>query len=221
MIVPTAHRVNLDLIEDAVRTIRDDKKIILNNPSDNFFYDPWIIKDEYIGTIWKVLLDTLPFDLGEARILRLNGGESYISHADADDRYHLNLTGVKCFLIDLDNQIMHTTKLDGVWYEMDAGSRHTAANFGNRIRYQLVVRKLLQRNILIRPKFVKILSNIDDLDESRFIFDDIFSSWINKSNKLGIINNFNYTNNNISFDCEEDQIDSLIELCPTELRIVV
>lgn len=221
MLVPTIYKVDLDLINEAILSINDNKKIVINNPSDNFFYDPWIIKTEYIGSVWEKILNTLPVNKGEARIIRLNSGESYTSHADADDRYHLNLSGLKSFLIDLDNQQMYSTKLDGIWYEMDAGFRHTAANFGNRIRYQLVIRKLLQRNTLINPKFVRILSNINDLEESRFIFDDIFSTWINRSNKSGIINKFDYRNNIISFNCEGDKIEDLRNICPKELKIEI
>ncbi len=220
MIVKTSYSINLDLIKNALESVRTfDFKTTLNDPAGDFFYDPWVIKKEFTNTIWQTLLSSLPVPIGEARVIRLKGNESYFSHADADDRYHLNLTGDKSFLIDLDLLKMYPTICDGAWYEMSAGHRHTAANFGNRDRYQLVVRKLLPHNKLKDSVNIKIVSTIIDLEEARYQFDDSVSPWINKAIKQGKIDNFNYINGAVIFDCERSEIEFLKNILPSELRI--
>jgi hypothetical protein len=68
-----------------------ESKLTINQPTGNFFYDPWDIKEEFKGTVWETLLNTLPLDIGEARIIVLGNGTTYMSHTDIDDRYHLSL----------------------------------------------------------------------------------------------------------------------------------
>ena len=125
----------------------NDEKIYLNAPTGDFFYDPWKIKDEYKNTYWDDVLQTLDFEIGEARIIKLSVGECYLQHADIDDRYHLNITGDNSILINLENYEIFKIFKDGIWYEMDAGIIHSAVNFGQEDRYQLVVRKLLKKNL--------------------------------------------------------------------------
>ena len=221
MIVKTPYTVNLDLINNALASVHTfDFKTSLNEPVGDFFYSPWAIKQEFIGTPWEQILHSLPPIIGEARVIRLKGNESYFSHADTDDRYHLNLTGSKSFLIDLDSQTLYPTICDGTWYEMDAGVRHTAANFGNRDRYQLVVRKLLPRNKLYDRVSVKIVSTITDLDEARYQFDDLISPWMNRTIKQGKIDKFNYVDGVIMFDCERLEFEVLKNMLPTEFKLV-
>jgi hypothetical protein len=159
--------------------------------------------------VWEKIYNSRPLTIGEARIIKLESGKNYISHADIDDRYHLNLTGVNSYLIDLDKGNLHQTVKDGIWYEMNAGIRHSAINFGNRHRYQLVIRKLLNSNVLKNSKNVKMKSSIADLDEARFCFDDQISPWLNWANKVGIINDFSYVNNEVSFNIEESYVAEL------------
>jgi len=222
MITKLPYNVDTDLILEAIDSyLREDKKLTLNSPTGNFFYDSWKIKEEYQGSIWEEILSTLPVSIGEARIIRLNGGESYISHSDIDDRYHLNLSGVKCFLIDLDNTVMYPTVADGNWYKMDTSLRHTAANFGNRIRYQLVVRELLTNAKLKNPVSIRLTSLINDDDEVRFIFDDTVSPWLNQANKLNYINNFTVKGTTVEFNCESLEIDSLKNILPKEIQLEI
>jgi len=222
MITKLPYTVNKSLISKALNNdFGDEKKLTINRPTGNFFYDPWEIKQEYKKTVWDDILSTLPVKIGEARIIRLTGGESYISHADIDDRYHLNLSGVKCFLIDLENTVMYPTVSDGIWYKMDTGLRHSAANFGNRIRYQLVIRELLNRFDLKDPISVKLISLIDDPDEVRFIFDDNISPWLNRANKLNFINNFSVNGTVVSFECEKNELTSLEQILPEEIKLEI
>jgi hypothetical protein len=210
MLSKTIYSIDTKIIDLAIDNIpSDDFRLTINRPTGRFFYDSWELKDEFKNTVWGEIYNSLPLTIGEARIIKLESGKNYISHADIDDRYHLNLTGVNCFLIDLDSGVLHQTIKDGIWYEMNAGVRHSAINFGNRHRFQLVVRKLLLENNLKKSKHVKMHSSIADLDEARYCFDDQISPWLNAANKQGIINNFVYQNNKVSFDIEEDHIDDL------------
>jgi hypothetical protein len=221
MINITTFGVSLKIIEEAQQNIpSDDFKFCLNNPTGNFFYDPWQLNEELIGTVWETIYNSLPVEKGEARLIKLEGGKSYISHADIDDRYHLNISGVKCYLIDLDNLKMHPLVADGVWYNMDAGRRHTASNFGNRTRYQLVIRHLLKRNDISNPVKVTVVPAEDlNPDSARFIFDDVISPWLNSANKLGTISEFSYNENHVSFITSDVILESFKSFLPKEFQI--
>jgi hypothetical protein len=211
-----------DLIKTALSNLPETHfKYTLNQPTGNFFYDPWVIKPEFENTAWYVLLKTLPPNIGEARIIKLDPAKCYTSHSDIDDRYHLNLAGEKCFLIDLDDQSMFPLISDNTWYSMDAGPRHTAANFGNIQRLQLVVRKLLLHNNLKKPVKVKLLSIISDPEDRRFAFDDSISQWLNRANKKGIIDNFSYNIEFVSFYIESEEIEELKVYLPKEFFLEV
>jgi hypothetical protein len=227
MISETAYTVSLDLIKEAnlnfpAGLLEDEVEFTLNTPTKHFFYDAWAIKDEYKGTVWEKLYNSLPADKGEARVIRLNAGECYISHADIDDRYHLNLSGTNCFLIDLDTKNLHGLTTDGIWYDMNAGKIHTATNFGNRVRFQLVIRKLLHRgdfkdrvDVTIQPK---TKSNKDDC---RYLFDGIISPWLNDINKKGLLDNFMYKNGVVNFTIDHWYFHELQSILPNEFVISI
>lgn len=222
MIRTTQYYVPISLIAEAAKNIPSDEfKFSLNTPTGNFFYDAWELKPELHGTIWEKLYNSLPTIKGEARLIKLKGGESYISHSDIDDRWHLNIAGVKCFLTDLDDLKMYPLKQDGIWYNMDAGKRHTASNFGNRIRYQLVVRQLLKKNEIEDPITISIRARQEvDPDDARFLFDDVISPWLNYANKLETIANFSYQDGNVSFDISKRMLKTLENLLPEEFEIL-
>jgi hypothetical protein len=213
MLTKTKFAVDVSLIDRALETIpSDDFKFTINEPTGDFFYDPWKIKEEFRGLAWEHLYNSLPTALGETRIIRLEGGKQYLSHADIDDRFHLNLSGNCCYLIDLDKSLMHATEKNGIWYEMDAGIRHSAVNFSNRYRYQLVARKLLNRPKLKNPRRIKISHSVVDPDDARYYFDDVISPWLNRANKRSVINNFSYSDGTVSFDIENTELRDLIPL---------
>jgi hypothetical protein len=195
-------------------------KTIINQPTGNFFYDPWILKDEYKGTVWETLYNSLPVTKGEARIIILDPAHCYQTHADIDDRYHLNILGEACYLIDLVREQLFRLEQDGVWYDMNAGLLHTATNFGRRARVQLVVRKLLKNNKLKNPIEISLSTTIANTDDARFVFDNTLSPWFNEANKLGFINNFDHSPVSIKFDIEQDKIDSLKHVLTPEFKIV-
>lgn len=191
----------------------DSFKISINEPTGDFFYDSWIIKEEYKNSPWAEIIATLNEPVGEARIIVMKPGTCYASHADIDDRWHLNLTGQKSYLINLDNEKMYQLKKDNNWYIMDTSYRHTATNFGPEDRIQLVVRKLLSKNHLVDPINIKILPKINDPNEdSRFYFDDVISPWLNKKCKQGVLSNFKTDGVSVSFDIEKIFLDDINHL---------
>jgi len=214
MIDKTSFTTTIELIQTAVNTLpqglidQSEGRIAINKPTGNFFYSPWEIKEEFKNTVWEELYKSLDVsDKGEARIICLKAGESYINHADVDDRYHLNLSGISCFLIDLDNRILHELNADGIWYSMDAGRIHTAANFGNRIRLQLVVRKLLNSVVLDNAINVTILARKGvDKDDARYMFDSKISPWLNQANKHNKITDFKFDGTSVSFNINQDHL---------------
>ena len=221
MLSPTNYTVNTSLFQEAcIQLPTGNMKTTINQPTGNFFYDHWILKDEYKGTVWETLYNSLPASKGEARIIILDPAHCYQTHADIDDRYHLNILGESCYLIDLIREQLFLLEQDGIWYDMDAGFLHTATNFGRRARVQLVVRKLLKNNKLKNPVEVNLSTTIANTDDARFVFDNTLSPWFNEANKLGFINGFSHSPISIKFNIEQDKIDSFRRILPTEFKII-
>jgi hypothetical protein len=220
MITKLHYVVPKNLLQDAFLNLPSiDFKMAINQPTNRFFYDPWILKPEFKGTAWANLLNTLPFSIGEARIIILKPATCYHSHADIDDRYHLNIQSHYSFLVNIDDQVMYKIQKDGCWYYFDTSSRHSAVNFGVTDRIQLVVRKLLSDNKLKKPIRIKLASTGLTEDDARFLFDDIISAWLNKANKQKIISNFNHDNSAVIFDIEKDMISDLEIILPENFKI--
>ena len=221
MLTPTHYTVDNQLILRALNNIPVDTfRFAINEPTGDFFYDPWALSNEFVDTAWGELYDSLSMpDKGEARIIKLNGGECYISHADIDDRYHLNLSGEKCYLINLNNESMHSLQCDGVWYTMDANPKHTACNFGNKIRYQLVIRKLLNKVLLEDPISVTLTTDIDK-DDARYLFDNTLSGPLNYANKHKLISDFKLLSNGVSFSIDKSIYQEIRNILPKEFKIV-
>lgn len=220
MLTKLSYTVDMILIKSAVDQLPTiDYKKTINQPTGDFFYDPWVIKEEFQGTIWGRILSTLSSPIGEARLISLGYGNNYQSHADIDDRYHLNIQGNQSYLIDLDNKTMHQTLADGFWYEMDAGRLHSAANFGEVNRIQLVVRKLLNRHSINNSKNIKITCIKEDL--ARYSFDNKVSSWLNRNNKKGLITDFVFKNTVVEFKVEEHLIRDLENILPEQFRLEI
>ena len=176
----------------------DDIKTALNQPTGDFFYDPWEIKPEYKGTVWEKLLKSLPEPHGEARVIIMQPGTTYMAHADIDNRWHLNLQGKHSYLIDLENLDMHNLNQDGYWYYMDAGRLHSASNYGSIPRVQLVVRELLTATnntdlvqVTIKPATAQ--------HDYRYKFDSIVSPWLNRANQNKIIKDFEFEGEVVKF----------------------
>lgn len=221
MLAKTHYTVDTSLFQEACHHLpKHGMKTTINQPTGNFFYDPWVLKEEYVGTVWETLYNSLPAVKGEARIIILDPNQCYQIHADIDDRYHLNILGEECYLMDLVREQMYRLEQDGIWYNMDAGLLHTATNFGRRARVQLVVRHLLKPNKLIDPVEVSVSTTISNTDDSRFLFDSHVSPWLNEANKLGFINSFSYTPISVKFNLERSKLESLKNMLPNEFKII-
>lgn len=221
MLSETKHKVDIELINQALElTNLDEFKSTINQPTGDFFYDPWEIKPEFKGTVWENILDSLPVRKGEARIINLKPGTAYSCHADMDDRYHLNLQSEHGYICDLGNRELHLLKTDGIWYTMDAGRLHTAANFGSKDRIQLVVRQLLNRSQLSNPVTVSIMLTEKTFD-FRYQFDQTISPWLNRANKSKVISNFIFSNEQVTFDVEKDYVERLEAIVPKIFKLVL
>lgn len=212
MLTSTNYSISGEVLQEAQKQLPTmDSRLVLNTSTGSFFYDPWEIKPEFKNTVWDDILNSIPEAKGEARLIKLESGTAYPSHADIDDRWHLTISGNHSYLIDLETDTMYSTEVTGAWHMMDAGVRHTAANFGAEERVQLVIRKLLPKNVLKDPIQVHLtLKKV--VGDRRFIFDDIVSPWLNQAYKQGIISNFVGEDLIATFDIEIDCLDQLEEL---------
>jgi hypothetical protein len=218
MIEKTNIKVNQKLISQAAKCSLPNKVTVLNQKTASFFYDPWEIKPEFKNTFWGEILNSLPYNKGEARLIKLNPGETYMAHSDIDDRWHLNFSGEYSYLIDLDSNIMYTTTSDGFWYLMDTSKIHVASNFGSVDRIQLVVRKLLQTSnktdlikVIISPSYQQY--------DFRYKFDHTWSPWLNLNSKNGNISNFNFNDQTVSFNLCRSLITDLINRSNSNFKI--
>jgi hypothetical protein len=189
----------------------NDEVVVLNEPTGDFFYEMWKTKDEYKDTVWEEVLDTLPYSVGEARIITLKPGESYQSHADIDNRWHLNLTGEHSFLIDLETQEMFKCERNNHWYYMQTDNLHTACNFGSIPRLQLVVREPLHKSTKTDLISVAITQTVLD-PENRYRFDNIFSPWLNRVNNCHKMSDFVFTDTLVTFKLASELKDELEKL---------
>jgi hypothetical protein len=209
MLTTTEYQISQEQLERAQQAVPDSAtaRIQLNSPTGDFFYDPWQVNKEYQGTVWEEILSTLP-NHGEARLIKLTEGTCYTIHADIDDRWHLNITGENSYLVDLNTKNLYPTLPHTSWMTMNAGVLHSAVNFGNKDRYQLVVRTLLSRNIIANPTNIII----DGAVNHRYAFDQIVSPWLNYANKNGKLTNFKFEKGIVSFTIDDIFLDEVLTL---------
>jgi hypothetical protein len=208
MLQKTPYKISQKIIEESYQFLAEftDFKTPINEPTGDFFYDIWKIKTKFKGTVFETLLSALPSNIGEARIVKLDSGNCYLQHSDIDDRYHLNISGNNCYLLDLESKQLHELVKDGCWYEMDAGRLHSAINIGYDPRYQLVVRKLLDKNSLENYRKIKIMPICD---KPRFRFDNHVSPWLNKAAKRHIIQKFKARPDHVTFQIDAEYLKEL------------
>jgi hypothetical protein len=192
---------------------------VLNEPTGDFFYDRWELKESYKDTIWQQVLDTMPMSIGQARIIKLAPGESYMAHADIDNRWHLNLTGEQAYLIDLDNKVMHKCTRDNRWAYMDASRIHAATNYGSIPRLQLVVREPLKRS---RQPVDLVSIGMEPAYEQhdfRYKFDKQFSPFLNCANQKYKLSDFAHTTFCLTFKLERELFDEFKQLLTPEFKV--
>lgn len=220
MIQLTNYTITTEKLQEAIEQLPCiDFKLAINEPTGNFFYDPWKIKDEFKGTVWDEILETIPENKGEARLIELDPGTCYYAHSDIDDRWHLSLQAEHSFLVDINNQVMHKTEPDCKWYSFNTEEIHSAVNFGNKKRVQLVVRQLLKPNDIDDSINVAIKIKVLKPD-FRYVFDHSISPWLNKANKNGWITDFKQSDQTVEFVISKKELDSLKQLLPEEFELI-
>lgn len=217
MIRPTTYCVDKNILANIAK-ISQPGKLTLNEPTGDFFYNPWKLKKQFAGTAVDTALLALPGPIGEARLITLESGRCYFSHSDIDDRYHLNITGDCAFLVDIETRQNYFLEQDAVWHEMDAGIIHSAVNYGQHDRIQLVVRKLLIDSQLGDYVIVRILP---DGPNARYVFDNTISPWLNRANKKQWINKFAIDNNDVVFNLSTLHIDELVGIMPLHFNYTI
>ena len=206
------------LIEQALKEHPITETVVLNEPTDDFFYDRWQIKDLYKDTLWERVLNSMPMSIGQARIIRMEPGESYMAHADIDNRWHLNLTGEQAYLIDLDDEVMYKCERDYRWAYMNASRIHAATNYGSVPRLQLVVREPLRRSR--QPVDLVSISMVrGSQHDFRYRFDKQFSPFLNRANWANKLADFAYTEFNLSFKLERELLEEFNKLITPEFKV--
>lgn len=184
----------------------------LNRATGHWLYDSYEISDEWKDTEFENLLNSLPFSIGEARLMKLSFGDCYSAHADVDDRLHMNLiSNEHSYLIDLTETRMYPLLPDGKLYRMNGGKVHTAVNFGSTDRIQLVIRIPLEK--YSRSDFVvRTIEFLNPVFNLRYILDNHISTYINYAIKAGEIGYFNpLTETKIEFHLSPESFDTLLE----------
>ncbi len=186
-------------------------KNVLTKPKGDFFYDEWELLPVYNGTSLGELFYNIG-PVGEARINVMKPGECYTAHADIDDRYHLTLESEQSYLTDIERLVTYPCVANDILYEMDAGRLHTASNYGYKDRYELVIRKLLNKIDLQEPTVVtcKVENPPYNL---RYLFDRSFSCLLNRLNKDGLISDFKKISDFcITFQVEQFALQEVLNL---------
>ena len=137
--------VDIDPIVRQVNSIDFEKSLAVNYTDGSLLNGPYKTKPEYVGTPLGDLLEALG-NPGEARLLKLECGESYTAHSDPDDRIHVAIvTNKHAYLINFDDKTMYHLPVDGECWLMDTSKTHIAGNFGARPRIHLNVRVALPK----------------------------------------------------------------------------
>jgi hypothetical protein len=207
------------LVEQALKECPITGNTVLNEPTGDFFYDSWKIKDLYKDTPWQQVLDTLPYTIGQARIIKMEPGDSYMAHADIDNRWHLNLTGEQAYLIDLDNRVMHECVRDNHWAYMDAGRIHAATNYGSIPRLQLVVREPLFRSREPKDLISISMEPAYEQHDFRYKFDKVFSPFLNRANQKYKLADFAHTTFSLKFKLEQELLEEFKKLITPEFKV--
>jgi len=219
MITKVVWRCPEGLIEQALKEHPITGSTVLNEPTGDFFYDKWKIKDLYKGTPWQQVLDTLPYTIGQARIIKMEPGDSYMAHADIDNRWHLNLTGEQAYLIDLDDEVMYKCERDNFWSYMDASRIHAATNYGSIPRLQLVVREPLRRSRQPVDLVSISMEAAYEQHDFRYKFDKQFSPFLNRVNRANKLSDFVFATFTLSFKLERELLEEFNKLITPEYKV--
>ena len=159
------------------------KRIVLNKSDQGLFTGKYTTLPKFQNTALGAILEELG-EIGEARLLLLESGESYTAHTDPDDRIHLAIeTNPYSYIMDIDEQKMIHLPADGTVWKMDTSKKHLAGNYGGTPRIHLNVRAKLP-NYNGKGYLIKIEGG--DIDWKQQLYMDTMS-YLNKANKAGLI----------------------------------
>lgn len=157
----------------------DTKRIILNKSDSGLFTGKYTTLPQFQNTALGTMLEELG-EIGEARLLLLDSGDSYTAHTDPDDRYHLVIeTNPYSYIMDIEQEKLIHLPADGTVWHMDTSKKHLAGNFGGTPRIHLNVRAKLP-NYLGNGIHLKIEGG--DVDWKQVLYMDTMS-YINKAVK--------------------------------------
>jgi hypothetical protein len=205
------HKINnIQEIIDQIESMDFDfKRKPLNYTEGNLLSGNYKVLPEFENTPIGKFLNDLG-DMGEARLLILESGETYTAHTDPDDRIHLAITtNPDCYLIDLDKLHMYHLPVDGQVWNMNTGVRHVACNFGGKPRIHLNVRHKL-------PKFNKpgwdIKVSGGNFDWKQELYDGLMSH-INYGIKNKTITGFEKVNERqVHINCSVEEYMSITKM---------
>lgn len=185
------------------------KRITLNKSDSGLFTGKYTTLPQFQNTPLGVLLEELG-EIGEARLLMLEAGDSYTAHTDPDDRIHLAITtNPYAYIIDLDDEKMYHLPTDGKVMLMDTSRKHLAGNYGGTSRIHLNVRAKLP-NYTGGGYLVKIEGG--DIDWKQQLYIDTMG-YLNKANKAGLIRGIEKINEReLLIDCSMRVLSDLEEL---------
>ena len=187
MLTKTNIQFNINpIIEQVFSLSWTEKSIVLNETSGTLLNGPYTILPKFVNTPLGDALAKLG-NIGEARLLRLEPGETYSAHTDPDDRLHLSIISNEfCYLANLEDNTIHTLPVDGYIWELDTSIRHSAFNLGSYVRINLNVRKLLPA--FAEPGYA-VTADGDKFNWKQELYLDIMG-YINCKIKEGVITGF-------------------------------
>lgn len=123
------------------------KRIVLNESDGGLFTGQYTTLPQFQNTPLGCLLEELG-EIGEARLLKLDSGDSYTVHTDPDDRFHFVIeTNPFSYIVDIEEEKLIHLPVDGYMYRMDTSKKHLAGNYGGTPRIHLNVRAKLPNYI--------------------------------------------------------------------------
>ena len=99
---------------------------------------------------------------------------------------------------------------------MYAGKSHSAANFGQYPRYQLVVRQLLTRSLWV----YKDISIYPGGENPRYMFDKFISPILNQMDYRNVMNNFEVLETGVRLTTNQHWAKSIKDILPIGFNIV-
>ena len=210
MLIKLDKQFPIDEIIEQVSKLDFEKRLAINETSGNLFSGPYTVKQEFKNTPLGNVLESLG-NVGEARLLKLYGGETYTAHTDPDDRYHLAITtNPYSYLFDLENEKMFHIPVDGFVWTMDTGVKHIAANFGGAPRIHLNIRHLLPE--FKSPGYKVTFNGVDNHDWKQQLHIDILG-FINYEIKKGNITGIAKINEReMLINCSQQVLDYITEV---------